>query len=122
MQLLSNVILWLMIPVSLWALVRIVKQTRQAVRAKRALEDEVLRIVTHDMAARIIIAQAAQSDSEPVQDARRVVYQGVEALSEDDAKPVRYALSQGEHQGGASYVRTIARHVNARLPETMAAA
>ena len=121
MELVSEFLLSLMIPVTLGALGRILKQTRRAVLAKRAVEDEVFRIVMSDVQARRIIAQAAQSGAEPVQDAKRVVYEGAEALSEDDAKPVREALSQGEYQGGASYVRDIARHVHDRLPESLAA-
>jgi hypothetical protein len=106
-----------MIPVTLIALGHVLKQTQRAARAKRAVEEEVLRIVIGDAHARIIIAQAARSGTEPVQEAKRLVYEGAEALSSYHAKPVMEALSQGEHQGSASYVRDIARQVNRRLPK-----
>jgi hypothetical protein len=84
------------------------------VRAKKALEAEVLRAVKADPQARAAISPAAGHANQAV-GAARLVMTAAARLDGADAEAVQRALAQGEQHGRANYIGDITRHVNAEL-------
>jgi hypothetical protein len=84
------------------------------IKAKKALESEVLRIARANPSVREAIASAAGNPAQAIE-ASTLITRAAAKLDKTDAESVQRALGQGERQGRANYIDDIARHVNSRL-------
>jgi hypothetical protein len=125
--------IWLLVtfPALLISGRRVIEDLARNVRAKKALENQVLLAVRSDVTAHAaiiagkthmtgtaIMSAAGQPPSHSKRDVTDVVTAAAGKLQGEDAAVVQRALKQGEYYERADYIDDIARHVTSKIVQS----